>query len=133
MKIYVFALMILLFSGLVTVFNHLGILNQKLYEPGYNVNQSEANGIFQVDSSNTIDDKSDWFDQFAGGFAFTLKTIGIVWKGLGLALNLGALVTKYVPGPVGLSIGVFVTAITYFIYAWGGVQLWKKISSKLLD
>lgn len=133
MKIFVIAVALLIFSGVTTIYNESGIFNSKLYEPGYNVSQSEIRGIYEIDPAGTVDSKEGIIDKIAGGFEFSLKIIGIVWKTLGLATNLGSLFTQYVPGDIGIKFGLLITTITWFLYAWGGVQLWQKISSKTMD
>ncbi|MDP1615215.1 MAG: hypothetical protein Q8L68_05400 [Methylococcales bacterium] len=131
MKVYQIALALLIFSATTTMINELGIFNYKLYEAGYQVNQSDADSIYQVDQSG-IASKESWTDQLADtlGISWVLKAAQVIYKTLSLALNLGSLFTMYVPGTVGDSFKILFNTVTYFIYAWGGVQLWRKVSSK---
>jgi hypothetical protein len=133
LKIYVIAISLLIFSGVVTLYNELGIFDQKMYEPGYTVNQSDISSVYQVSSGGDVKSSSNWIDDITGGLGFIAKIMGMVWKLLGNALNFGSLFTQYVPGVVGEQIGLFITTITYFVYAWGGIQLWQKVSSKNMD
>ena len=133
MKIYAIAIALLLFSGIITLFNDLNLFNQKMYEPGYNVSQSEANGIYQIDAGNSIESKEGWMDKIGGGIDLGWKIILIVYHTLSLGLNLGGLFEKYVPGSVGQGFGTLITAATYFVYAWGGIQIWRKVSTKGME
>ncbi len=134
MKVYQIALALLVFSALTTMINELGIFNYKVYEAGYQVNQSDADSIYQVDNEG-INSKESWTDKLADtlGVNWVLEAAEVISKTLGLALNLGSLFTQYVGGEVGTQFKVLFNTITYFIYAWGGIQLWRKVSSKQMD
>lgn len=115
------------------MYNELGVFDQKLYDPGYTVSQDEANGIYLVDVGDAAESKEGWLDKIEGGIDLGLKLITIIYHTLSLGLNLGSLFEVYVPGTVGQQFGLLFTAVTYFVYAWGGVQLWRKVSSKTMD
>ncbi len=136
MKIYVIAIAVMLFSAVVTLYNDLGIFNTKLYEPKVtNVTQisTDASGIFQIDDSNAVESKSGWLDKIEGGLDIGWKLIQITWHTLITATFLGSLFQEYVPGVVGQKMGALITVITDIVLAWGGIQLWRKISSKGMD
>jgi len=134
MKIYVIALAIFIFSNMVGIYNDLGIFNEKQYTPGLNnLSQSEVQEVFKVESGGNVKSSSSWLDDLTGGLGFIAKIMGMVWKMLINAVNLGSVFSQYVPGVVGSSVGLMITAITYFVYAWGGIQLWQKVSSKNMD
>ena len=136
MKIYVIALAVLLFSLVVTLYNDLGIFNQKLYDPKV-ANQtsisSDASGIFQVDDSYSVESKQGWLDKIEGGLDIGWKLIIITYHTLVTATFLGSIFEQYVPGVVGQKFGTLITIITDVVLAWGGIQLWRKISSKGMD
>ena len=134
MKIYVIAIALMIFSGMVGVYNDLGIFGSKTYDPGLtNISQTEVTEIYNIDSGGSVKSSSTWIDDITGGFGFVIKIMGMAWKLLGNAFNLGSVFSQYVPGVVGEEIGLLITAITYFVYAWGGIQLWQKVSSKYMD
>ena len=134
MKIYVIALAIFIFSNMVSIYNDLGIFGEKPYEPGlHNISQSEVSDIYLVNSGGEAKTSSSWIDDITGGLGFIAKLMGMVWKMLINAVNLGAVFKEYVPGAVGILMGDLITAVTYFVYAWGGIQLWQKISTKGMD
>ncbi len=134
MKIYEIAIALMIFSGLVGIYNDLGVFDAKQYDPGMaNVSQSDIEEIYKPDSSGEVKSSSTWVDDITGGFNFVIKIMGMAWKLLGNAFNLGGIFSQYVPGEVGSQIGLLITTITYFVYAWGGIQLWQKVSSKSMD
>lgn len=134
MKIYAIAIALMIFSGMVGIYNDLGVFGTKTYDPGMdNINQTEVTQIYQVGSDESVKSSSTWIDDITGGFSFVVKIMGMAWKLLGNAFNLGSVFSQYVPGVVGEQIGLLITAITYFVYAWGGIQLWQKVSSKSMD
>lgn len=134
MKIVTFALAILIFSAVATMFNALDIFNYKIYEPGYNISESEANAIYTIDEP-TVDTKQGVIDKISDaiGFESIYAIIKIIGKALGMALNLGGLFKEYVPGVVGMQFSILINAVTYFVYAWGGIQIWRKISTKGME
>lgn len=136
MKVLSVALALLIFSATVALFNDLGVFNHKVYEPGYNVNQSQVDDIYEIDQTTpTIDTKEGLTDRVADMFGLggILRIINVVLNTLKLAVNLGSLFNIYVPGDVGAAFAALFNVITYFIYGWGGVQLWRKVSSKGMD
>lgn len=134
MKIYQYALFILIFSSVATLINDLGFLPVDILHPGAVVNQSDVNEIIEIDSTGgTIENSPTIINQLAdlgGGLLFFAK---VIWKSLGLALTLGSVVSMYFPGSVGVSLGAMVYGITYFIYGWGAMQLFRKVSTKWMD
>ena len=134
MKVYQIALALLIFSAVTSVVNEIGIFNYKIYEGGYQVNQSDADSIYQIDNEG-VASKESWTDSLADtlGVGWALKAAQVIRKTLSLALNLGSLFTMYVSGAVGESFKIMFNTVTYFIYAWGGIQLWRKVSSKGMD
>lgn len=136
MKIISFAIAVMVFTAVVVLFNTLGIFDQKMYADTVNQPsmQNESSGIFEVDSSS-LTDKGGITDQIADalGFEAMFKIISVVGKALGIALNLGGLFAQYIPGVVGAQMAILINALTYFVYAWGGVQLWRKVSTKGMD
>jgi hypothetical protein len=134
LKIVTFALAILIFSAVATMFNALDIFNYKIYEPGYNISESEANAIYTIDEP-TVDTKQGVIDKISDaiGFESIYAIIKIIGKALGMALNLGGLFKEYVPGVVGMQFSILINAVTYFVYAWGGIQIWRKISTKGME
>ena len=134
MKIYVIALAVFVFSNMVSIYNDLGIFGEKAYEPGlHNISESEVNDIFLVESGGNVKTSSSWIDDITGGLGFLAKLMDMVCKMLINAVNLGGVFSEYVPGVVGELIGGLITAVTYFVYAWGGIQLWQKVSTKNMD
>ena len=134
MKIYVIALAIFIFSNMVSIYNDLGIFGEKPYEPGlHNINQSEASDIYLIEAGGEAKTSSLWIDDTTGGLGFVAKLMGMVWKMLINAVNLGAVFKEYVPGVVGMLMGDLISAVTYFVYTWGGLQIWQKISTKGMD
>lgn len=134
MKIATFALAVLIFSAVVTMFNALDIFNYKVYEPGYTINQSDVDGIYEIDEP-IADTKQGLLDKVADaiGFEAIYSIIKVIGKALGMALNIGGLFSQYIPGVVGEQLSILVNAVTYFVYAWGGVQLWRKVSTKSME
>lgn len=134
MKIVTFALAILVFSAVASMMNTLDIFNYKIYETGYKINESEANAIYTIDEP-TVDTKQGILDKISDaiGFESIYAIIKVIGKALGMALNLGGLFKEYVPGIVGVQFSILINAITYFVYAWGGIQLWRKVSTKGME
>lgn len=134
MRIATFALAVLVFSAVVTMFNTLDVFNYKVYEPGYTINRSDADGIYEIEEPQ-VETKQGVLDKVADvvGFEAIYNIWKVVKKALGMALNIGGLVSQYVPGDVGEQFAILINAVTYFVYAWGGVQLWRKVSSKNMD
>lgn len=134
MKVYQYALFLLIFSAVATLFNEVGLFPVDVLHTGAAVNQSDVNEIMEIDSSGgTVETAPTIIDQVAdigGGLIFFAK---VIWKTLGLALTLGSLVSMYFPGSVGTALGAMVYGITYFIYGWGGMQLYRKVSTKGMD
>lgn len=134
MKIVTFALAILIFSAVASMVNALDIFNYKIYEPGYQINQSDVDGIYTIDEPQA-DTKQGILDKLSDaiGFEAIYSVVKVIGKALGMALNLGGLFKKYIPGVVGVQFAILINAITYFVYAWGGVQLWRKVSTKGME
>lgn len=133
MKIFVIAIALLIFSGVVTLYNELGIFDQKLLEPGlHNISQSDVTEVFKPDSNGEVT-SGGLINDIMGIPGFAYKILGVVWKLLGNTFDLGSVFAQYVPGIVGTKIGTFITVITWFFYAWGGIQLWQKVSTKNMD
>lgn len=133
MKIYQIALSMLILSGVVTLFNELNVFNFLMYAPGYAANITDIQGIASIDINSVVDTREGWMDKL---YDFGVVAIGVFWifiKSIGLALNLGSLFTQYVPGNVGTKFGLFITGITWFIYAWAIVQWRQKVSTKGMD
>lgn len=116
------------------MFNTLDVFNYKIYEPGYTINQSDVDGIYEIDEPQ-IDTKQGILDKLsdAVGFESIYGVVKVIGKALGMALNIGGIVKQYIPGAVGEQFSILINAVTYFVYAWGGVQLWRKISTKGLE
>ncbi len=133
MKIFAIAIALLIFSSIVSLYNELGIFDQKQYDPGFTVNQEDVSNIYQVESGGDIKSSSSWIDDITGGVGFLIKIRGMVWKTLGITFNLGGVFGQYVPGAVGVQVGILINVLTYFVYAWGGIQLWQKVSTKNMD
>ena len=133
MKIYEFALIVLIFSGTVTLFNTLGVFDYNVKEQGFNITETQAQGIYQVSASNDVDDKDGWYDKIEGGVEFAFKMVGFITNALGLGVNIGGIFYDYIPNSVGLALNVLITGISWFVYAWGGLQLWRRFSTKGVD
>jgi len=133
MKIYEFALIVLLFSGVVTLFNSLGIFDHNLNKLDYNITESQADGIYQVGSDSEIGSKDSWYDRIESGIDFVMKLMGLASNALSLGLNIGGIFYTYIPNQVGLAINILITGISYFVYMWGGFQIWRRFSSKGAD
>jgi len=133
MKIYEFAILILIFSGVLTFFNTLGIFDHKLQEQGYNVTEEQAQGIFQVGVSSDIDSNEGWFSKLEGGVEFGIQIVSFLANALVLGTNIGGIFYQYIPNSVGLALNVLITGLSWFVYAWGGMQLWRRFSSKGVD
>jgi len=133
MKIYQIALGVLIFSAVMTLFNSLGVFSYQMYQPGYNnVNSADAAEVFQLDTED-MDTQEGWLDRISGIGTGILFALGLVWKTLGLATNLGGLFQQYVPGDVGLQFGLLLTILTDVVLAWGGIQILMKITTKQMD
>jgi len=133
MKIYEFALLVLIFSGTVTLFNTLGIFDYNIQEQGYNVTEEQAQGIYQVGASSDIDSNDGWFSKLEGGVEFGIQIVGFVANALVLGANIGGIFYQYIPNSVGLALNVMITGISWFLYAWGGFQIWRRFSTKGVD
>jgi len=133
MKIYEFALLVLIFSGTVTLFNTLGIFDYNIQEQGYNVTQEQAEGIFQVGTSSDIDSNAGWFSKLEGGVEFGIQILSFLANALSMGANIGGIFYQYIPNSVGLALNVLITGLSWFVYAWGGMQLWRRFSSKGVD
>lgn len=132
MKLTSLALAVLVFSSVVVFVNAVGLFDYKVYEPGYQIDQDEADGVFEiVDSSTQVEEKS-MLDSIAStlGFEWFLKMIGYVKKLLGFALNIGGLFQQYVPGIVGEQFAILINGVVYFCYVWAAIQIFLKVSGK---
>lgn len=133
MKIYEFALLVLIFSGTVTLFNTLGIFDYNVKEQGFNITEEQAQGIYRVSSGNDVDDKEGWYDKIVGGINFALKLVKFIANALKLGVNIGGIFYEYIPNEVGLALNILVTGLSWFVYAWGGMQILNKFSTKGVD
>jgi len=133
MKIYEFALLVLIFSGTVTLFNTLGIFDYNIQEQGYNVTQEQAEGIFQVGNSEDIDSTDGWFSKLESGVEFGIQIVSFIANALTMGANIGGIFYQYIPNDVGLALNVLITGLSWFVYAWGGMQLYRRFSSKGVD
>jgi len=133
MKIYEFAILILIFSGVLTFFNTLGIFDHKLQEQGYNVTETQAQGIFQVGTSEDIDSNEGWFSKLESGVEFGIQIVSFIANALTMGANIGGIFYQYIPNDVGLALNVLITGLSWFVYAWGGMQLYRRFSSKGVD
>jgi len=133
MKIYEFAILILIFSGVVTFFNTLEIFDYNIQKTGYNVTQDQAEGIFQVGASSDIDSNEGWFAKLEGGVEFGIQIISFMANALSMGANIGGIFYQYIPNSVGLALNVLITGLSWFVYAWGGMQLYRRFSSKGVD
>lgn len=133
MKIYEFALLVLIFSGTVTLFNTLGVLDHNIKEQGFSITETQAQGIFQVGGENEVDSKEGWIDKLDSGIDFAIKMVGFITNALTLGVNIGGIFYDYIPNSVGLALNVLITGLSWFVYAWGGLQLWRRFSSKGVD
>ena len=132
MKIYVIAIALMIFSGMVGIYNDLGIFEDKPYEPKLtNISQSEVTEIYKPDSNGEV--SGGIINDIMGIPGMVYKIMSMAWKLLGNAFNLGAVFAQYVPGVVGTQVGLLITTLTWVVYAWGGIQLWQKVSSKSMD
>jgi len=133
MKIYEFALLVLIFSGTITLFNTLGIFDYSIQEQGYNVTQEQAEGIFQVGSSADIDSTEGWLSKLESGVEFGIQILSFIADALTMGANIGGIFYQYIPNSVGLALNVLITGLSWFVYAWGGMQLYRRFSSKGVD
>jgi len=133
MKIYEFALLVLIFSGTVTLFNTLGLFDYNLQEQGYNVTQEQAEGIFQVGTSSDIDSNAGWFSKLESGVEFGIQILSFLANALSMGANIGGIFYQYIPNSVGLALNVLITGLSWFVYAWGALQLYRRFSSKGVD
>ncbi len=132
MKIYEIAIGLMIFSLMVGVYNDLGVFNSKPYDPGMaNVSISEIENLNKPGTDGNI--ISTAVNDIMGIPSFIFKIMGMAWKLLSNAVSLGSIFKEYVPGVVGIQIGDMITTITWIVYAWGGIQLWQKVSSKSMD
>jgi len=133
MIIYKLAIAIFIFSSMVGVYNDLGIFEARAYEPGlHNISESDIEEIYKPDTSGEVE-SGGLINDIMGIPGFLYKLLGLAWTLLANAFSLGSIFSQYVPGVVGERIGLIITAVTYFVYAWGGIQLWQKVSSKQMD
>lgn len=133
MKIYEFALIVLIFSGAVTLFNTLGIFDYNVKEQGFNITEEQAQGIYQISGTNEVDSQSGWIDKLESGVDFAFKMVSFIVNALTLGVNIGGIFYDYIPNQVGLALNVLITGISWFVYAWGGLQLWRRFSTKGVD
>ena len=133
MIIYKIAIALFIFSGIVGIYNDLGITGNKVYDPGLNnISETEIREVFKPGSDGAVTDGGIVGDALALP-GFLMKMIGLIWKLLQNAFNLGGVFSQYVPGIVGEQVGLLITAITYIVYAWGLIQIYMKFSSKNVD
>ena len=133
MKLSSIAMLVLIFSGVVAFFSALDVFNYEYNAPGYEINQSEVSGIFEV-TEPMVEEKSVLDSIFSSiGLGFVPEMLHYAQKIFGYAINMGGLVQQYVPGDVGVHLGTLVNAITYFVYVWGAIQIFLKVSGKSLE
>jgi len=133
MKIVELAIIVILFSGTVTLFNALGIFNYNMAPIDTGLNESQATGIYQIGNNGGIDSKESFYDQIENGLEFVFKLMTFASSALLMGLNIGSIFENYIPGIVGSSLATLITGISWFFYAWGGLQIWRRFSSKGAD
>lgn len=140
MKIYQIALGLLVFSAVATLFNEVGIFPIDVLHTGAVANASDVDQIYEIDESggdvktaSTTETKSSILSDIADIGGGLIYFVTVIWKTLKLSLGLGSLVEMYFPGTVGEALGTMITGISYFIYGWGGMQIFRKVSSKTMD
>jgi len=133
MKIVDLAITVLIFSATVTLVNTLGLFDYNVAPIDVEMTQDQAQGVYRIGSTGSIDSTSSWYDQIGDGFEFIWKLMEFAGSALWMGLNIGGVFEKYVPGVVGESLSIFITGISYFFYAWGGFQIWRRFSSKGSD
>ena len=132
MKIIGIVIAILIFSATITLFNELNIFNQQIYEPAFSIPKDDVESVFKVDGA--VQETSSGI----GGTIVSLveSTIGFMYllgNTFAIALNLGGLFSTFIPGVVGQQIALVINGIVYFVYLIGGIQAWRKISTKGMD
>lgn len=134
MRIVTFALWAIIFSGVAVMMNGLGIFDYKVYEPGYNVSESDVDGIFQIEEP-VVDTKQGVLDKLADslGFEWLYNGARLIWKAIDMGIHFGDTITQYVPGVVGEAFATLFYSVSLFLGAWGGIQIWRKISTKGME
>jgi len=133
MKIVELAVIVVIFSGVVALFNTLGIFNYDMAPIETGLTEQQATGIYQIGNAGGIDSKASWYDQVENGVEFVFKLMTFAASALSMGLNIGSIFEKYIPGIVGSSLSTLITGISWFFYAWGGFQIWRRFSSKGAD
>jgi len=135
MKIYEIALLVLILSGVSSFFNAVGVFDYQFDEINVEVDESQIDKIYEVDANGSIktdemllEDSGDAF-----GFGFILSSMAVILNALGMALNIGGVIHGYIPGVIGYEIGLLVNGLTYFVYGWGGLQLYRKVSTRDME
>ena len=135
MKIYEFALLILILSAVSGFYNAMGVFDYQYEEVNVAVNETEIDTIYEIDMEGNIktdemllEDSGD-----ANGFSFILKTMSVISNALGMALNLGGVVQSYIGGVIGYEIALLINGLTYFVYGWGGLQLYRRVSTRDME
>ena len=134
MKVYQIAITILILSSVATLFNELHLLPVDIFSPGAVVNTDTIDQSMDVDvSGGTIETSSSIVDMVSDIGGGLIDFVMVILKTLQLALTLGSVFSYYFPGPVGAALSVMIYGITYTIYGWGGMQLYRKVSTKGMD
>jgi len=133
MKIVELAIIVIIFSGTVTLFDTLGIFNYNMAPIETGLTEEQATGIYQIGNTGGIDSKESWYDQVENGIEFVFKLMTFAASALHMGLNIGSIFEKYIPGIVGSSLSTLITGISWFFYAWGGFQIWRRFSTKGAD
>lgn len=134
MKVYQIAITILILSSVATLFNELHILPKDIFNPGAVVNTNTIDQSMDVDvSGGTIETSSSIVDMVSDIGGGLIDFVMVILKTLKLALTVGSVFSHYFPGPVGTALSVMIYGITYTIYGWGGMQLYRKVSTKGMD
>lgn len=135
MKIYEFALLILILSAVSGFYNTMGIFDYQYEEINVAVNETEIDTIYEIDMEGNIktDDMLLENSGDANGFSFILKTMSVVSNALGMALNIGGVCQSYIGGVIGYEIALLINGLTYFVYGWGGLQLYRRVSTRDME
>jgi len=133
MKIVELAIIVIIFSGTVTLFDTLGIFNYSMAPVDVGPTEDQATGIYQIGNAGGIDSKQSWYEQVENGIEFVFKLMTFAASALSMGLNIGSIFEKYIPGVVGSSLSTLITGISWFFYAWGGFQIWRRFSTKGAD
>lgn len=137
MRIIDIALFVLILGVVTTFLNISGGIDHNYEELDINTSQieSDTGSIFEIDTSESVETKESLKDKLLdwSGLDILPMIWNIIVNTLKLAFNLGGVIGGWIGGSIGAQFAIVINVIVYFLYIIGGIQLWRKVSTRGMD